>query len=91
MGFEAFPFTSSSFSSSVDTRRFCFRIKEVQGYLQEFAKTFQLFDLLEFNTTVKECRKNHSKKKEEEEEEEFGPKWTVKYEQGEKKEVNGTL
>ena len=86
MGFEAFPFTSSSFSSSVDTRRFCSH-KEVQGYLQEFAKTFQLFDLLEFNTTVKECRKNHSKKKEEEEEEEFGPKWTVKYEQGEKKEV----
>tara|TARA_X000000368_G_scaffold235893_1_gene186345 strand:- start:26665 stop:28785 length:2121 start_codon:yes stop_codon:yes gene_type:complete len=85
MGFEAFPFTSSSFSSSVDTRRFCSH-KEVQGYLQEFAKTFQLFDLLEFNTTVKECRKNHSKKKEEEEEE-FGPKWTVKYEQGEKKEV----
>ena len=39
---------------------------------------------------MKECRKNHSKKKEEEEEE-FDPKWTVKYEQGEKKEVSGTL
>ena len=87
MGYEAFPFMSSS-SSSVDARRFCSH-KEVQGYLQEFAKTFKLFDVLEFNTTVKECRKKQgaTEKVVEGGEEEFGPKWTVKYEQGEKKEM----
>ncbi|CAL6421713.1 unnamed protein product [Bathycoccus prasinos] len=66
MGYEAFPFLSSSSSSSSVER-------DVQGYLQEFAKNFRLFDVLEFNTTNAE--------------EEFGPKWTVKYEQGEKKEL----
>ena len=88
MGYEAFPFlSSSSSSSSVDARRFCSH-KEVQGYLQEFAKNFRLFDVLEFNTTVKECRKKKDgEEKLAEREEEFGPKWTVKYEQGEKKEV----
>ena len=88
MGYEAFPFlSSSSSSSSVDARRFCSH-KEVQGYLQEFAKNFRLFDVLEFNTTVKECRKKKDgEEKLAEREEEFGPKWTVKYEQGEKKEL----
>ena len=88
MGYEAFPFlSSSSSSSSVDARRFCSH-KEVQGYLQEFAKNFRLFDVLEFNTTVKECRKKRDGEEIlAEREEEFGPKWTVKYEQGEKKEL----
>ena len=49
------------FSSSVDARRFCSH-KEVQGYLQSLQKRFNCSTCSSL-TTVKECRKNHSKKK----------------------------
>ena len=43
--------------------------------MQEFAKNFRLFDVLEFNTTVKECRKKKDgEEKLAEREEEVGPK-----------------
>jgi len=78
MGYASLPFTNGT----VDERRFCSH-REVLEYLEEYAREYNLFDALQFNTTVRSCRKEvrqtKSSSSSKEEEEEFGPAWTVKY------------